>query len=92
VVAINARTADGKDPSWLWDVEFEALAGRTVVATGERARDLAVRLRYAGVDHATVDDPRAAVAFAALEDGRTAAPVEFIGNYTAFHDLLDHAR
>ena len=26
-VAINARTADGFDPSWLWDVPFERLAG-----------------------------------------------------------------
>jgi len=62
------------------------------VATGERARDLAVRLRYAGVDHATVDDPRAAVAFAALEDGRTAAPVEFIAITRRSMNLLDHAR
>src|SRR4029077_18341247 len=51
VVVINARIADGRDPSWLWDVPFERLAGRLVVASGERSRDLAVRLRYAGVEH-----------------------------------------
>ncbi|MGH9105323.1 MAG: MurT ligase domain-containing protein [Acidimicrobiales bacterium] len=51
VVAINARTADGQDPSWLWDVPFERLGGRRVVATGERYLDLAVRLHYAGVEH-----------------------------------------
>jgi UDP-N-acetylmuramyl tripeptide synthase len=56
VIGINARIADGHDPSWLWDVAFERLAGRLVVATGERRRDLAVRLRYAGVAHATVAD------------------------------------
>ena len=87
VVSINARVADGRDPSWLWDVPFEKLAGRMVVATGERCRDLAVRLRYAEVDHTTMADPLAAVAAAGREaegDGR----VEFIGNYTAFHDLL----
>ena len=39
-------------PSWLWDVPFERLAGRPVVATGDRRLDLAVRLRYAEVDHA----------------------------------------
>ena len=38
VVAINARGPDGRDPSWLWDVPFEKLAGRTVIATG-RTRD-----------------------------------------------------
>ena len=51
VVAINARIADGKDPSWLWDVPFERLRGRLVVATGDRGWDLAVRLHYAEVDH-----------------------------------------
>ena len=34
VISINARTADGADPSWLWDVPFERLAPRVVVATG----------------------------------------------------------
>ena len=51
VVAVNARAADGRDPSWLWDVPFEVLRGRHAVATGERPRDVAVRLRYAGVEH-----------------------------------------
>ncbi len=51
VVAINAHGPDGRDPSWLWDVPFERLAGRRVVATGERATDLAVRLDHAGVTY-----------------------------------------
>ena len=62
VVSINARIADGADPSWLWDVPYERLAGRRVVATGDRYRDLSVRLQYAGVEHATEADPVAAVA------------------------------
>jgi len=65
VVAINARVADGRDPSWLWDVPFESLAGRVVVASGDRCRDLSVRLHYAGVAHETIGDPSAAVAVAA---------------------------
>jgi UDP-N-acetylmuramyl tripeptide synthase len=86
VVSINARVADGADPSWLWDVPFERLAGRTVVATGDRFRDLSVRLQYAGVDHVTEADPVKAVMAAA--DG-TGEVVDVIGNYTAFHDLLE---
>jgi lipid II isoglutaminyl synthase (glutamine-hydrolysing) len=85
VVSINARVADGADPSWLWDVPYERLAGRSVVATGDRFRDLSVRLRYAGVPHTTEPDPVQAVTKAA--DG-THAVVDVIGNYTAFHDLL----
>ena len=95
VIGINARVADGRDPSWLWDVPFERLAGRPVVATGERCLDLAVRLRYAGVTHASVRDPLAAVGAAAelgcgpASPGEPSEPsLDFIGNYTAFFDLL----
>jgi len=85
VVSINARVADGADPSWLWDVPYERLTGRTVVATGDRVRDLSVRLQYAGVAHRTEPDPVHAVALAAAGTDRV---VDVIGNYTAFHDLL----
>jgi UDP-N-acetylmuramyl tripeptide synthase len=85
VVSINARVADGADPSWLWDVPYERLAGRSVVATGDRFRDLSVRLRYAGVAHTPEPDPVHAVRIAAGDTGRV---VDVIGNYTAFHDLL----
>ncbi|MGH9099287.1 MAG: MurT ligase domain-containing protein [Acidimicrobiales bacterium] len=106
VVGINSRVADGRDPSWLWDVPFERLAGRTVVATGERCRDLAVRLHYAEVPHRTVRDEAAAVRAAWMAGAGTAPPasgpgastaaperrVDFIGNYTAFTDLLARSR
>lgn len=51
VMAINDRTADGRDVSWLWDVDFEMLRGhcRAAVVTGIRAHDMAVRLKYAGL-------------------------------------------
>lgn len=49
VLVLNSREADGHDVSWLWDVDFELLAGRPVRVAGDRALDLAVRLHYAGV-------------------------------------------
>jgi UDP-N-acetylmuramyl tripeptide synthase len=82
VLSVNARIADGLDTSWLWDVPFERLRGRTVVATGERCRDLAVRLRYAEVAHTVVPDPVAALDVAI--QGTNGTEVEFVGNYTAF--------
>ena len=82
VVGINARIADGRDPSWLWDVPFERLRGRLVVATGERGRDLAVRLRYAEVEHETCADPLVAV----RELGAPA--VDLAANYTAFQAVV----
>jgi len=90
VLSINARTADGFDTSWLWDVPFERLAGRSVVATGERCRDLTVRLRYAEVDVTEVADPLTAIDRAVEVTDRTDGPgatVDFVGNYTAFADL-----
>lgn len=90
VVAINARIADGHDPSWLWDVDYERLAGRLVVATGERRHDLAVRLRYAGVEHVTVGEGADAVARAAAAPGaEPGAVVDVAANYTAFQEYLD---
>jgi UDP-N-acetylmuramyl tripeptide synthase len=87
VVSINARIADGADPSWLWDVPFERLAGRVVVATGDRCRDLSVRLQYGGVIHTVQPDPVAAVHAAASH--RAGDVVDVIGNYTAFNELLE---
>jgi UDP-N-acetylmuramyl tripeptide synthase len=88
VVSINARTADGADPSWLWDVPFEQLTDRVVVATGDRCRDLSVRLQYAGVAHVMEVDPIAAVRTARPDEDAATAPVDVIGNYTAFNELL----
>jgi UDP-N-acetylmuramyl tripeptide synthase len=79
VVAVNSREADGRDVSWLWDVPFERLARHPLVAAGERAADVSVRLAYAGVGHRLADD-----AVAATRD--TVGEVDLVGNYTAFHD------
>lgn len=81
VIAINAREADGRDTSWLWDVDFGSLHGREVVASGERAADLGVRLSYAGLSHRTAPDPLMALNM--LPTGE----VDMVANYTAFHAL-----
>jgi UDP-N-acetylmuramyl tripeptide synthase len=49
-IALNDRTADGRDVSWVWDADFELLAGtvRRVVCAGTRAPEMALRLKYAG--------------------------------------------
>lgn len=51
LAVLNDRTADGRDISWVWDADFEVLAGRLrrVTCAGTRAAELAVRLKYAGV-------------------------------------------
>ena len=96
VIAINARTADGHDPSWLWDVPFELLRGRAVTATGERGLDLAVRLHYGEVDHTVEPSVSEALrkvgagqhAVGAGQHGVGAQQVDVVANYTAFHQAL----
>ena len=89
VIAINARAADGKDPSWLWDVPFERLADREVIATGDRRHDLAVRLMYAEVSHTTVADPWVSGGGLPFEAGLPGQPaLDAVGTYTAFRELL----
>jgi len=83
IVAINARVADGHDPSWLWDVPYERLADRRVVAAGDRALDLAVRLHYAGVEHTVFEG--SPLEAAATLDG---PDIDLVGNYTVFSDIL----
>ena len=81
LLSINARDPDGLDTSWLFDVDFAPLRGRTVLITGDRAYDLAVRLEVNDVpfQHVfTFDD-----AVRSVPPGR----LEVIANYTAFQDI-----
>ncbi|MEX1158351.1 MAG: MurT ligase domain-containing protein, partial [Thermomicrobiales bacterium] len=59
VIGINDLDADGRDVSWLWDVDFEVLAGERhsapIFAIGIRGHDLAVRMKYAGLPAARID-------------------------------------
>jgi lipid II isoglutaminyl synthase (glutamine-hydrolysing) len=85
VLAIDSAAADGRDVSWLWDVEYERLAGRSVIATGRRAQDLAVRLRYAEVNYRCIPD---------LAEALTGhpEPVDVIATYTPFQRLRKMGR
>jgi lipid II isoglutaminyl synthase (glutamine-hydrolysing) len=56
-IALNDGIADGRDVSWIWDADFELLAGhaRRVHCAGTRAPEMALRLKYAGLDPALLD-------------------------------------
>ncbi|WP_167145462.1 Mur ligase family protein [Actinomyces sp. ZJ308] len=85
VVAINDEYADGRDMSWLWDVEFAALrAGGVAVVTGVRAWDMALRLRYDDVEVADVEpDLRKAVALMRRAAADADRPMRIFTTYTA---------
>jgi UDP-N-acetylmuramyl tripeptide synthase len=85
---LNDGIADGRDVSWIWDADFELLAGRVREATcsGTRAADLALRLKYAGIDPARIrlqPDLPAALAHAAASRGDADAPLYALPTYTA---------
>jgi lipid II isoglutaminyl synthase (glutamine-hydrolysing) len=90
-MALNDNIADGRDVSWIWDADFEVLAGRVrrVTCSGTRAEEMALRLKYAGID-AELDVERdlgdsldAAIKNAANEH------VYALPTYTALLDLRD---
>jgi len=57
VIALNDAIADGKDVSWIWDVDFEPLLDGLdrLVATGDRAAELGLRGKYGGLDEAAIE-------------------------------------
>ena len=57
LIALNDEIADGRDVSWIWDVDFEPLLGglERLVATGGRAAELALRFKYAGLPETAID-------------------------------------
>jgi UDP-N-acetylmuramyl tripeptide synthase len=57
LVALNDAIADGKDVSWIWDVDFEPLLDGLdrVLVAGDRAAELALRFAYAGFDESEIE-------------------------------------
>jgi UDP-N-acetylmuramyl tripeptide synthase len=81
VVSINAGIPDGRDTSWLWDVDMRSLCGRAaVVASGARAADVALRLVVAGIDPLVEPDLERAL----LAASASAGTVDLLADYTSF--------
>jgi UDP-N-acetylmuramyl tripeptide synthase len=81
LLAVNAQVPDGKDTSWLWDVDYRVLRERPVFVAGERRLDLAVRLE---ADQVIFD------LVGGLDDaiGRArSGQLDVIANYTAFQQI-----
>jgi UDP-N-acetylmuramyl tripeptide synthase len=57
LIALNDEIADGRDVSWIWDVDFEPLllGLEHLIASGDRAAELALRFKYAGLDEAAIE-------------------------------------
>jgi UDP-N-acetylmuramyl tripeptide synthase len=91
-LALNDKIADGRDVSWIWDADFELLAGRVRRATcsGTRAEEMALRLKYAGIDaRIEVERDLGDALDAAVADRDGDAPLFALPTYTALLELRD---
>lgn len=91
LAVLNDNTADGRDISWVWDADFELLAGRVrrVTCSGTRAAELALRMKYAGVEEerlVVVPQLEAALDEARLDGSGT---LFALPTYTALLSLKD---
>lgn len=81
LLVVNANTQDGKDTSWLWDVDFAPLQQRYVIVTGDRRLDVSARLTVNEIPHHLVANESAAATLLGEVDA------DLIASYTAFHRL-----
>ena len=92
VIALNDATADGKDVSWIWDVDWEPLLAQTgrVIASGERAAELALRCVYGGFpeDSLEVEPDLGAAVDRGLELTPPGGELIVLPTYTAMLSLL----
>ncbi len=83
MIAINDNDPDGRDISWLWDVDFNSLQKRGVAVTsGKRASDMALRLQYDNVETRLIE-PNLKKALTALLGIPSKSPKRIYANYTA---------
>jgi UDP-N-acetylmuramyl tripeptide synthase len=92
-IALNDGIADGRDISWIWDADFEVLAGRAahITCSGTRAEEMALRLKYAGVDASmTVERSlERSLDHAVAAGGGNGRPLYALPTYTALLELRD---
>lgn len=83
MIAINDNYADGRDMSWLWDVDFDSLqAGGVSVVTGIRAYDMALRLQYDEIEAGRIE-PALDVALQYFVTTYSGQPKRMYCTYTA---------
>ncbi|MFN2617382.1 MAG: MurT ligase domain-containing protein [Thermoleophilaceae bacterium] len=90
-LALNDGIADGRDVSWIWDADFELLAGRArrVTCSGTRAEEMALRLKYAGVDAELAVDRDLGRSLDSALAGAASDSVYALPTYTALLELRD---
>ncbi len=93
MIVLNDNAQDGKDVSWIWDVDYEKLKNANITsltASGIRKYDMALRLKYAGFDNIEVlDNNREALKKVSCGNGSIAY---VLINYTALFDTQNNLK
>ncbi|SDO12204.1 UDP-N-acetylmuramyl tripeptide synthase [Paenibacillus sp. yr247] len=92
VFFINDFIADGRDVSWIWDIDFECLQRediKRIICSGSRTSDIMLRLKYAGID------PNKVIKIPSIEKAIQDAfshpmPTYFLPTYTALQEVKNH--
>lgn len=92
IMALNDNLADGTDVSWIWDVDFEELAKKPIhliYASGVRAEDMALRLKYAGIstDKIMIEKDYNILIRKALAQTKDGRKIYLLPTYTAMLDI-----
>jgi UDP-N-acetylmuramyl tripeptide synthase len=90
-IALNDGIADGRDISWIWDADFEVLSGRVshITCSGTRAEEMALRLKYAGVDAAIQVERDLGRSLDSAVASGNGGPLYALPTYTALLELRD---
>ncbi len=93
VICLNDRGADGTDISWIWDVDFEALPElgnrlARIIVSGDRAEDMRVRIKYAGIEDARIETIRNYDELVQMID-KQELPAYIMPTYTAMLELRE---
>ena len=93
VVCLNDRSADGTDISWIWDADFEGLSKLSgylekVVVSGDRASDMALRIKYAGIAPEYIETERSYEKLVSWIEQQE-EPVFIMPTYTAMLELRE---
>ncbi len=93
VICLNDRPADGTDISWIWDADFERLSGlggylTGVTVSGDRAADMALRIKYAGIEPGHIRLMRSYDEIVSWAQGEN-SPVLIMPTYTAMLELRE---
>lgn len=88
---LNDGIQDGRDVSWIYDADVERLAGlvRTLIVSGERADDLALRFALAGIEPSLVETGTGTALDAALRATPAGGRLEVIATYTAMLEIRE---